>query len=188
MSERIPIVPPAEADLDFVSGPKRPDGMGVRYFLVGDVIEGAWTASPLLEGWSGLVHGTAFAALHDEAAIYAIVYLASETGFTTRIDTRFRRPIRIGERVVVRARVAKVGERGATVASEIVLADGAVASTAETDYAFADEAALLRVLGRPLSPFLAGWIRAPKAKRLGLAIEWSRERTALAEGRARAHA
>jgi acyl-CoA thioesterase FadM len=172
---RVPIAPPPEADLDFVSGPRRQDGMGVRFFLLDDAVEGVWAASARLEGWPGLAHGTAFAALHDEAAIYALAYLAMESGFTKRLDVRFLRPLRLGQEVRVRCSVAKQDARSATMASQLLLPDGKVASTAETEYAYTDALSLERMLGKPLSPYLAAWLAADKPKRLELALARSRE-------------
>lgn len=172
--EPIPIAPPPEADDDMVGGPHAARGMRVRFVLLEDMVEGTWVAAEPFGGWVGLAHGTAFAALHDEAAIFAIAYLARQCGFTRRLDVRFARPIRLGQRVRVRARVAKQDARGALVASELLLDDGTVVSTAETEYAFADEATLLRVLGKPLSPYLQAWMRASPEERLRLALERSR--------------
>ncbi|MCA1812653.1 MAG: hypothetical protein LC624_01725 [Halobacteriales archaeon] len=99
---RRPMRPPPEAFRDFPSGPEAEPTMGLRFFFTGDAVESEWVADELLEGWKSLAHGTAFAALHDSAAIYAMVALAGECGFTTQMSIRFRRPIRLGDRVLVR--------------------------------------------------------------------------------------
>jgi acyl-coenzyme A thioesterase PaaI-like protein len=171
---RYPLRPPPDAARSFPAGPDASPGMGLRFFADGDHVEAAWTAS-LLEGWNGLAHGMAFAGLHDEAAINAMAGLAGECGFTTAMEVRFLRPIRLGDRVRVRGRVAQRTGATVTVASEILRGEQVV-STATTTYAIASAELVARVLGAPLSPFLAEWLRAPPAKRVEMMRDWGAAR------------
>jgi acyl-coenzyme A thioesterase PaaI-like protein len=166
-----PLRPPPEAVRDFPSGPEARPTMGLRFFLAGDAVEAEWVASALLEGWNGLAHGTAFAALHDSAAIYAMVALAGQCGFTTQMSIRFRRPIRLGDRVRVRGTLHGQDAASVTIASEL-LVHGEPASTALTTYAIADAGMVRRMLGAELSPYLAGWLAASPGRRRELALAW----------------
>jgi uncharacterized protein (TIGR00369 family) len=163
--ERLPLHHLAEGLRCFVCGPQNPHSLGVRFELAGDMVEARWTASPKVEGWPGLLHGAAFGALHDEAAAWAMIALACKTGFTTHMDVRFLKPLRVGDDLVIRAKPEQVGDRNGTFASEVLLPDGSLASTARTTYAFLDEATITRLLGTPVSPQLRAWLAADAAGR-----------------------
>lgn len=162
---------------DFVCGPENPDALGVRHFLAEDRVEGEWVVPPRVEGWAGLAHGTAFAALHDISAVWTTALLAEELGFTQRLDVRFLKPLRVGERVTTVGRVAEASPKAGTIATEVLNEAGAVASRATIEYAFVGDPALLaRILGRPLSPFTAAFLRAPKGERRALLLARQAER------------
>ncbi|HVL47634.1 MAG TPA: hotdog fold domain-containing protein [Candidatus Thermoplasmatota archaeon] len=173
------LVPAPDAARCLVCGLDREHGYNVRFRVDGDTVVGAWTATAALEGWGGLVHGSAFAALHDDAAHWAMNVLVGQIGVTTRMDVRFQRPIRIGDRVTATGRVASVDARRGAFATEIRHADGAVASTAVTEYMFVEDPALLaRLLGRPVSPMAVELLAAPPEKRREMILERSRRITA----------
>ena len=168
---RRPMRPPPEAFRDFPSGPNAKPTMGLRFFFTGDAVEAEWVADALLEGWANLAHGSAFAALHDSAAIYAMVALAGECGFTTQMSIRFRRPIRLGDRVLVRGKVHAQDAQTVTIASELLVRDEVV-STALTTYAIATADMVRRMVGAELSPYLSEWLAASPEKRKELALAW----------------
>jgi acyl-coenzyme A thioesterase PaaI-like protein len=168
--------PPPEAMRDFVSGPDNPAGMRMPHWYCGDRIEGEWTVTPALEGWAGLAQGTAFAAVHDMSAVWSVATLAEEIGFTQRMDLRFHRPMRIGERIRTVGRMKEVGPKSGVVESEAMREDGTVVSRAVVDYAFAPDGAMMeRMLGRPLSEWTRAYLAAPKGQRRELIIERQRE-------------
>lgn len=169
------LIPAPDALRCLVCGPAREGGLDVGFALAGDRVEATWRATSAMEGWAGLAHGATFAALHDDAAHWAMIALAARTGFTTRMDVRFLRPIRIGDRVRISGRVAEVGEKRGSFASELALDDGTLASTAVTEYAFVeDPGTLTRILGRELSPFMRKWLASDAATRRELVVERAR--------------
>jgi uncharacterized protein (TIGR00369 family) len=146
-------------------------GKHIPFFWMGDHMEAEWTADPASEGWSGLVHGSVIAALQDDAAGWTMMIVLAKTGFTTRLDVRYLRPIRLGDRVTVRGRVVERDERKGTFATEIVLPDGKQASTATVEYAFVEDAAFLeKVLGRPLNPAFVEWLKSDAETRRALNV------------------
>ncbi|MCA1812654.1 MAG: hypothetical protein LC624_01730 [Halobacteriales archaeon] len=58
-----------------------------------------------------------------------------------------------------------------TIASELRVG-AEVVSTAQTTYAIATAALVERMVGAPLSPYLAEWLAAPPEKRKELALAW----------------
>jgi acyl-CoA thioesterase FadM len=163
--ERVPLRHLAEGLRCMVCGTENAHSLGVRFDLVGDHVEARWVPPPSVEGWPGLAHGAVFGALHDEAAAWAMIALAGRTGFTTHMEQRFLKPLRLGAPLLVRGRPEQVGDRSGTFATEILLGDGSLASTARTTYAFLDEASIARLLDGPVSPRLAAWMRASPDER-----------------------
>jgi len=53
-------------------------------------------------GWPGLLHGGVTFSLMDEALAYAL-YFQGLYGVTARVETRFRQPIPVGTKLVIRA-------------------------------------------------------------------------------------
>lgn len=172
--ERYPLAHLAEGLRCFVCGPHAEPGLGVRFELAGDHVEATWDANGLMEGWPGLLHGAAFGALHDEAAAWAMIAVAARTGFTRRMEVRYLQPLRIGQRLTIRGRPAKVGERSGTFETAILLPDGSPASTATVEFAFLGAEQIGRIVGRPLSPQLAAWLAADDAGRRAMLREFSR--------------
>ncbi|MHB8606544.1 MAG: PaaI family thioesterase [Thermoplasmatota archaeon] len=172
---RIPLVPIPEGQESFVGGTKHPRALGIQFFLETDDANHAtdkvvceWVATEAVQGWPGLAHGSAFAALHDDACAWAMIALAGQTGFTTRLDIRFLRPIRLGEKLRVVGKVAEVDAKRGSFTSEISLADGTVASSARGEFAFVDGPMLERLLGRPMSEEMRIWLATPLAERPAL--------------------
>lgn len=175
---RLPLVPIPEGARCFVCGRDNKHGLHLQFWLLEEHVEAEWVASEVLEGWPGIVHGTAFAALHDDAAAWAMIALAGQTGFTTRMTISFARPIALGQRVTVKGRVERVEGRTGTFATEILLPDGSAASTALTEFALVDLPTLERMLRKPLSEPLRSWMVASPEQRRALVRERARARLA----------
>jgi uncharacterized protein (TIGR00369 family) len=123
----------------FVCGPDNPIGLKLRFVPAGEGIRAEFTPSDLHVGYEGLVHGGILAALIDDA-LANVWFVRGQEAVTAKIEVRFRREARPGERLVVtaqetgrkagmmtaRAEVARVG--GDIVAEGIgyvVVRDGA---------------------------------------------------------------
>ena len=59
------------------------------------------------QSWQGMIHGGVVALMLDEAVGWA-GWHAGRPGLTGRLEVRFRRPLRLGERVRVVGRVERV--------------------------------------------------------------------------------
>ena len=87
----------------FVCGPDNAVGLHVPFERDGPRGSRAvYTARAEHCGWPGLLHGGVALALLDEALAWAL-YFQGLFGVTARLETRFREPIRVGERLSVRA-------------------------------------------------------------------------------------
>lgn len=179
--ERQPLSPITEAAGSFASGPQHPASLGMQFYYAPSEarVECEWTPTEKVQGWVGLAHGGALAALHDDAAAFAMVLLACRTGFTTKMDIRFLKPMRLGHPVTVTGRVQELSERRGTFVTEIKAETGDVLSTALTEYAFVDGKVLERLLGRPLSEPMKKWLAADDVGRRAYALEWGRQHSPL---------
>lgn len=86
----------------YVCGPDNPGGLRVSFAADGPHGSRAlYTARAEHEGWPGLLHGGVTLALMDEALGWA-VYFQGLFGVTAKTETRFRQPIPIGMKLVVK--------------------------------------------------------------------------------------
>ncbi|MGB0652773.1 MAG: PaaI family thioesterase [Thermoplasmatota archaeon] len=157
----------------FGCGPDNPDGLRLDFYLEADRVEGRWTPTGASEGWQGLLHGGITAALHDDAAHWAMVALACATGFTTRMDVRYTAPIRLGHEVLATGRIQELGPRRGHFATTIHQ-DGVLASSAVVEYALMDAARSRAMMGGVVSDDFARWLDADAAGRLALLLERGR--------------
>lgn len=150
-------------------------GLHTQFYWVGDRVEATWTAGEQAEGWAGLVHGCVFSALHDEAAAWSMMMICATTGFTTHMDIRYKRPIHVGDRVLIRGRVVERHPRKGVFATEILAADGSVCSTATVEFAFIEDINFLeKVTGAQLSPEFITWMKADTEGRRAMIAEQAR--------------
>jgi len=109
----------------FVCGPDNPIGLKLRFFPAGEGIRAEFTPSELHVGYEGLIHGGILAALIDDA-LANVWFLRGQEAVTAKIEVRFRREVRPGDRLVVSA--AETGRKaGLRIArAEITRADGEI--------------------------------------------------------------
>ena len=87
----------------YICGPDNPGGLHVSFAADGPYGSRAlYTARAEHEGWPGLLHGGVTFALMDEALGWA-VYFQGLLGVTAKTEARFRQPIPIGMKLVVKA-------------------------------------------------------------------------------------
>jgi len=87
----------------YVCGPQ--NGIGLQVSFARDGERGTraeYTARAEHCGWPGLLHGGITFSLMDEALAYAL-YMQGLYGVTAKIETRFRQPIHVGAKLIIRA-------------------------------------------------------------------------------------
>lgn len=89
----------------FGCGPNNPLGMRLRFERDGDAVVTRFTPPKGFEGPPGVFHGGLQSTLADEVAGWALVGLLGRMGFTTSLNVRFLRPVRIETEVEARASV-----------------------------------------------------------------------------------
>ena len=112
-----------EFDMCFACGQKNPIGLKLKFTQEGKGVRAEFTPGELHQGWSGVVHGGIISCILDEAMSYAALF-AGVSSLTAKMQTRFRRPVRVGEHLVITARVTKQTRRLIEAEAEIHLKDG----------------------------------------------------------------
>ncbi len=111
----------------FVCGSSNPHSLGLAWYTdAGKNIHAEYTFSENQQGPPGHVHGGASAAVLDEA-MGAAVWVAGLQVVAARLEVDYKRPLPLGEKVVIRARISEQHERKTFATAEIVLANGETA-------------------------------------------------------------
>lgn len=109
----------------FVCGPDNPIGLKLRFAPAGEGIRAEFTPSDLHVGYEGLVHGGILAALVDDA-LANVWFLRGQEAVTAKIEVRFRREVRPGDRLVVTARETGRKAGMMTARAAVARADGEI--------------------------------------------------------------
>ncbi len=107
----------------FGCGELNPIGLRLAFYRRGESVEALFTARPEHEGYSGLVHGGILATVLDEAMSWSVITATKRLMVTARMELAFRRPVAVGQPVVVRGWVEE--DRGRLVRARAELSDAA---------------------------------------------------------------
>lgn len=91
----------------FACGEKNPCGMRVDVGITGDGVELRYTARREHTGYEDTLHGGVLATLLDEAMAWAVFLHIGTWGVTTRLTTTLRKPVAVGEDLVVMSHVGR---------------------------------------------------------------------------------
>jgi uncharacterized protein (TIGR00369 family) len=112
-----------ELNMCFACGQKNPIGLKLSFSWDGKVARTEFTPSELHQGWGGVVHGGIIGCILDEAMSYATLFNGVKS-LTAKMQTRFRRPLEIGEPLIITASVTKKTKRLIEAKAEMSLKDG----------------------------------------------------------------
>jgi uncharacterized protein (TIGR00369 family) len=116
----------------FACGGKNPIGLRLEFSSQGDEYTTELKIEDNYQGWAGVVHGGILATALDEV----MARLLADSGrqaITARLEVRFLKPVKVGEKISLRARILQ--ERGRLIRTEAqaFLSDGTLAAKAEAD-------------------------------------------------------
>jgi uncharacterized protein (TIGR00369 family) len=112
-----------ELNMCFACGQKNPIGLKLSFGWDGKVARTEFTPNKFHQGWAGVVHGGIISCLLDEAMSYAALF-AGVNSLTARMQTRFRRPLKIEEPLTITASLTKKTRRLVEAKAEMSLKDG----------------------------------------------------------------
>lgn len=95
----------------FVCGENNSGGLGVRFYVEGEVVKGDFLPKDAHVGYHGLVHGGVAAALLDEAMGWPLALRKGRLCVSTEITVRFVRPVTLGKKYLVVAQAVSDNRR-----------------------------------------------------------------------------
>ena len=108
----------------FACGPFSADGLHLRFVPDGeDAVRAEITLPPRFQGWRGTAHGGIVMMLLDEAMAHACGRIG-ERGVTASMQLRFRAPVPLGERIVIRGTVKWKRRHVVALEASVALAHG----------------------------------------------------------------
>ena len=121
-------------DFCFGCGKKNPIGLKLEFKQEGKVARAEFTPTELYQGWSGIVHGGITICLLDEAMGYAALFAGLHC-VTASMKARLRRPVYIGESLIITSSLTKNKRKLVETEARISLRDGTpVAEATATQY------------------------------------------------------
>lgn len=94
-----------EGENCFVCGKANPFGLKLRFRLEEGMIKSEFTPKDHHQGYDGIVHGGILSAILDDAMANCL-YLRGVKPFTGKLEIRFRRPIKVGTKLLVFSKLA----------------------------------------------------------------------------------
>ena len=135
----------------FGCGPDHPIGFHLRFEREGDEVVTRFTPGTQYQGPPGIMHGGLVTTLADEVAAWAVLAGQEKFGFTASIESKFKRPVRVGKPLVARARIAQSTAR--VITTEVRILQGETECfTAELKFVLMDEKAAEAMLEGPIPP------------------------------------
>jgi acyl-coenzyme A thioesterase PaaI-like protein len=142
----------------FGCGPSHPIGFRLAFTREEDRVCTRFVPGAQYQGPPGVMHGGLVTALADELAAWTIIALKGRFGFTTTIEARLSRPVRVGVEVLGTSRITRDLQRIVEVETTLSQREE-LAYTAKFKFAVLDRAAAERLLGGPLPPRWAAFAR-----------------------------
>ena len=93
----------------FGCAPGNPIGLRLEFHEEGEEIVSQWMPSPNYQGWLHILHGGIQATLLDEICGWCVFRKLQTTGVTSRMETRYLKPVRIeeGSPLTLRAKIVE---------------------------------------------------------------------------------
>lgn len=120
----------------FGCGEDNPIGLKLSFQWDGKVAKAEFTPTEFYQGWSGVVHGGIIACLLDEAIGYAALFEGLHC-VTAEMQVRLRRPVSIGETLIITSSLTKRNRKLVKAKTSISLKDGTpIAEGTATQFIF----------------------------------------------------
>lgn len=115
--------------------PTNPLGLRLELFEDGDDIVSEWHPGQNYQGWIDTLHGGVISTLLDEVAGWVVFRKLQSSGFTVRLNVKFRKQVLTTEdKVTVRGRLVEMKRNYATIHCELTNTKGELCDEAEAIY------------------------------------------------------
>ncbi len=133
MSETRNDITPLQVRVDhgcFGCGAANPHGLHLSFTPEADGVRAAFTPLLVHQGYEHVVHGGIISTLLDEAMAWAVA-AAGIWAVTGEMQVRFRRPLHVGETVILHGTITDMRTRATSAAGQVIReADGQAIATA----------------------------------------------------------
>ena len=147
--ETVPEISIAASDLCFGCGKNNPCGLKLEFDWDGKAVKSEFTPTELHQGWKGIIHGGILTALLDEAMAYVACF-ENVAGVTAAMEIRFRRPVSVGQLIIITAWVSRKARRFAETEARLTLKDGSIIAEAKaTQYLSSETTIFTNRGGKP---------------------------------------
>lgn len=119
----------------FGCSPANPFGLKMSFYEDGDEIVSKWIPKPEYQGWLDTLHGGIQAVMLDEICAWVVIRRLQTTGFTSKMETRYKKPIYTTDgHLLLRASLQETRRNIATVKAMIYNSKGEVCTEALCTY------------------------------------------------------
>lgn len=110
-------------------------GLKMEFYVEGEEVVSTWTPGHHFQGYFNILHGGIQSTLMDEIASWVVFVKVETGGVTSRLSTRFRKPVYLDEGPVkLRARLKEKGSRTATIEVKLYNNKQILCSESEVEY------------------------------------------------------
>ena len=126
--------PVEAADMCFACGKENPIGLKINFEVDGDTCTAEFTGTENHVGWNDTIHGgIIFSALDDVTA--NVLYWQGRKAHTAKCEIRYRKPLKVGETVMLKGWIEKEKGRLIILKGEARrISDGVVVADCEASY------------------------------------------------------
>jgi len=119
----------------FGCSPTNPLGLKMEFQEHGDEIVSMWTPGENYSGFHDILHGGIQATMMDEIASWVVFLKLDTAGVTYRMETRYRKPVRISHgKITLKAKLTGQKRSIATISVELLDGEGKICSESQVDY------------------------------------------------------
>jgi len=119
----------------FGCSPTNPMGLKMEFYEDGEELVSTWTPGSNYAGFHDILHGGIQATMMDEIASWVVFMKLDTAGVTYRMETRFRKPVRISKgSITLRAKLVLQKRSIATIEVNLFDGDGKTCSESKVDY------------------------------------------------------
>jgi acyl-coenzyme A thioesterase PaaI-like protein len=119
--------------LCFACGVDSETGLKMRFVADADGVSARVSLPHWLQGWRGIAHGGIVVVLLDEAMAHAALS-RGVPGVTAELTARFRRPVPLGEELIVRGRLLERRRSVLSTSADLASASGQLLATASARF------------------------------------------------------
>lgn len=119
----------------FGCSPSNHHGLKMKFYEDGDEIVCAWNPDHHFQGFRDILHGGIQATMMDEIASWVVFVKLDTAGVTFRLNTRYRRPVRLSAgTITLRAKLLQQQRRIASIEVTLLDGEGTVCSDGVVEY------------------------------------------------------